>query len=523
MAERDACKFTAPLNGDTDTAAKGGDLVAERLPAFITFVGASVHAVDTVSTIYLTDDMTSISNLSITTAYSPDFSVTSLVPDAVSKDSIQECNASLTGSYIQRWLKYKSDEKAYLYLPVIIYDLILILLGTLGNIIVIYIYKAKYKRQTSNYYIITLAIFDLLTSTVVIPIDIYDLRSHYSFFSETACKIFRYFENMSTYGSAIVLIEIAFDRYKKICHPLTPDTFQKTKILCITAGCLAVVLASPAVIIFGIAHRTIPEHNFCGFDCSVSGKYKRTRIPMIFYSVLILIFIVSFTTMLFLYIRIWLAIRSRRRNSIGESYRQSDSSQRQSINGGKNIVKQRPSKAISNGSSGDDSVFLHNEGKGGIQASISSRRVTFTSLSSASKKAAISKTTKIFVAVSIAYILSYLPGVIVMSIRSILNGIETRSSSAIQIFLKLFARSHFISSAINPVIYSVLNVNFRAQCIKTFQSMSRAMSARDDQRKGSFRMSRRQKISRSDSHKSDKTKEYEMEQLKAEMDDREHR
>ena len=430
------------------------------------------------------------------------------------------CNTSISGYYVDRWLDFRSDEKAYLYLPVIIYLLVLILIGVIGNIIVIYIYALKYKRQPSNYFIITMAAFDLLAAAIVMPLDIYDLRFHYTFYNDVACKVFRYGYNFTTYGSAIVLVEIAYDRYMKICQPLRTETYRRTKIMCWCAFVLALLLGSPATLLFGITFRVIPNQDFCGYDCSIAHKYKGGKFQSVFYSMLILLFLLTFGLFLYFYVRIWLAIRARNNSVIGETSRTYSASDRRNSGGG-SIVKNRK-RLPSNQVSDDDSVFLHNKGDA-IALTKMNGRLKLSSVSSSLKSAAkVSRTTKIFVVVTVAFVLSYLPAVVVMVIRSFIDDVEVDSSSVVQVFLKLFARTHFINNAINPIIYSFLNVNFRVQCAKTLRGFSRGCNAKmtRDTRRSFGSGSRKMKVSKTDSNKSVKTKEYEIEHLKEEMGSR---
>ena len=57
MAEGDVGELTAPLCCDTNSAANREDVVAEPLPARVTSGGTLVAAVNGVSAIYLTDDV----------------------------------------------------------------------------------------------------------------------------------------------------------------------------------------------------------------------------------------------------------------------------------------------------------------------------------------------------------------------------------------------------------------------------------------------------------------------------------
>lgn len=70
-----------------------------------------------------------------------------------------------------------NDLEAQKYLLVIIFVALLMIVGTPGNILVLYIYRGRFKRvSTSNYFIEALAIFDLIACVIAMPTEVYDLR-----------------------------------------------------------------------------------------------------------------------------------------------------------------------------------------------------------------------------------------------------------------------------------------------------------------------------------------------------------
>lgn len=408
-------------------------------------------------------------------------------------------------------LESLSDDKALLFLPVILFIAFLMVTGVIGNAIVIYVYCWKYKSRTSNYFIVAMAIFDLLSSLICMPIDIYDVRFHYTFYSLVACKLFRYSQNVTTFGSVIVLIEIAFDRYFKICRPLKIVTTFNTKVLCVVAGILAAIVSVPALILFGITRDTTPVKGLLGYDCSVAEEYKDSMFRSIFYKYFLpLAFIVSFLLLAGLYFRIWYEIRRRKELIIGEKPKSTDHASDEQ--GGRYIVKR--SRNCSSVSDDDSSVFINNKQSFKRSMSNTSRMSRLNSISEAIARVKVSRTTKIFIAVTVAFVLSYLPTMVVQVYMSRQKNANSSPSAAEQLILKLFARSNYINNVINPVIYSFLNVNFRTHCQRLFTSIVGSCKGAFQRRKVSMRGSFK-KVSRSESNKSNPTKEYEMDNLKS--------
>ncbi|XP_069101338.1 growth hormone secretagogue receptor type 1-like [Argopecten irradians] len=410
-------------------------------------------------------------------------------------------------------LEKLNDEKALLYLPVIIFVGFLMIVGIIGNMLVIYVYSFKYKSRSSNHFIVSMASFDLLSSLICMPIDIYDVRFHYTFYSVVACKLFRYSQNVTTFGSVIILIEIAFDRYVKICRPLRIVSALKIKIMCAIAGILATILSVPALILFGITRAPTHVTGLFGHDCSVSEEYKDSMFRDIFYKYFIpLLFGVSFMLLAGFYIRIWYEIRRRKDIIIGEKPGSTSQPSNEHPVGGQYIVK-RP-RYLSSASDDESSVFTNNKRSFKRSLSTSSRKSRLGSISEALSQVKVSRTTKIFIAVTAAFVLSYLPTMVVQVLVSRQKGSTDTLSEEKQLILKLFARSYYINNVINPVIYSFLNVNFRTHCSKLITSTIASCKGSFHRRTSSFRGSfRKVNGSRSDS-KSNPTHDFEMNQLK---------
>ncbi|XP_063433038.1 growth hormone secretagogue receptor type 1-like [Mytilus trossulus] len=407
-----------------------------------------------------------------------------------------------TQDWIYPQLSLLSQRKAVLYLPVIIFLFLLMLFGCFGNSLVLYIYCFRSKKRSANNFIIAMALFDFITSVVVMPIDIYDLLYHYSFYSNIACKIFRAVESATTYASAVILIQIAFDRYFKICKPLHFGNRTRTKCMSISAGMLALILCSPAVVLFGTRREQI-SGNLCGFDCSVDQKYKGSTFQTIYYLILGLVFIITFVILSALYFLIWLAIKRRKGVTIGENPRQS-------------VTQNGRKRMLSSVSDDDSSSVVQNHKLFRRTMSSLSTKSKLSNLSERLSNIKASRTTKIFIAVTIAFVLSYLPSVGVMICRSVNKKIEKDSSEFVQVLLKLFSRCHYLNNAANPIIYSFLNKHFRDEITKLTKSIGFCCKHRFRPRSlsTSSGSSRKGRSSRSNSYKSERTHEYELEHLK---------
>lgn len=83
----------------------------------------------------------------------------------------------------------------------------------------------------------------------------------------------------------------------------------------------------------------------------------------------------------------------------------------------------------------------------------------------------VGKTTTVLFAVTLAYILSFLPYLVVMILRSTIKDFEGRLSPVGEVAYKFCVKSFFINNAINPLIYSFLNAGFRKDARQTLKKM----------------------------------------------------
>ena len=79
------------------------------------------------------------------------------------------------------------------------------------------------------------------------------------------------------------------------------------------------------------------------------------------------------------------------------------------------------------------------------------------------------RTTKIFIAVTIAFVLCFLPSIVVNLLQGLVKSVAMTKSETAKVIMKFLARVHFVNHAINPLIYSYLNINFRVQCGKAYK------------------------------------------------------
>jgi cholecystokinin A receptor/hypocretin (orexin) receptor 2 len=202
---------------------------------------------------------------------------------------------------------------------------------------------------------------------------------------------------------------------------------------------MALNLAVPAAVLFGIKREPI-YGTLCGFDCSIDEQYKDSTFRKLYYIILGLVFLMTFTLLSTLYFLIWFAIKRRK--------------------GLENL-----SERLDNFDFVDEFEIVLRNSLWLFIVEDESSSLTLDNI------LLLFFWFPIFIAVTVAFVVSYLPSVGVLIIKSVNKTIATESSAFVQVLLKLLSRCHYLNNAINPIIYSFLNKHFRIEYTKLTQSI----------------------------------------------------
>ena len=148
-------------------------------------------------------------------------------------------------------LEQINSEVASLMTPVIVYLGVLVFFGVLGNIFVCYYYGQQTRRSSHVVFICTIALFDLVSCAVSMPIEIVDMKFYYTFTNGHLCKFLRFVNHVAAIGSALTLIAISVDRFRRICRPLKKQlNLLKCKLLCALSFLLGLIYSWPASVVY---------------------------------------------------------------------------------------------------------------------------------------------------------------------------------------------------------------------------------------------------------------------------------
>ncbi|OWF46442.1 neuromedin-U receptor 1-like [Mizuhopecten yessoensis] len=388
-------------------------------------------------------------------------------------------------------LEEANKEKVLVLLPVIITVFVIMILGTLGNSLVCYVYYFRMRKTPSHYFVLFLAVLDLVSCCIGMPAELGDLFLPNQFNSPFACKFLRFVLSFTIISSCITLICVAFDRYYKVCKPLKGFPIRKVQILCGVAIAIGALLSWPALAIFGIKTVETTHPGLYGTECSTSDDMGGTVFPLIYYVTLITAFVVTFAIFTTLYVRIGMEINRRKNNPIGErgppvsretlrrrelttsilSDEESTSAEpcsdeettrdlranRSSFSHLRDYIVHHFRSDVNNDLKSSDHQIDSN-----ITSAIPERRKKKSMYRSV-------RTTYIFLAVFIAFLISFLPYLIVNILKHTKTVLHEFNSDTEEVVYNLCVRSFFISNFINPIIYSLLNKKFQKECKTLFK------------------------------------------------------
>nr|BDP38645.1 fluorescent sensor for neuropeptide Y [synthetic construct] len=126
----------------------------------------------------------------------------------------------------------------------------IILFGVTGNSLVVYVvYKFRNLRTVTNFFIINLAVADLLVNTLCLPFTlIYTLYDEWMF-GQVLCYLLPFAQGMTVQVSTITLNIIALDRHRSIVHHMeTKMSKDMCAMVIVFSWVISALLASPLAI-----------------------------------------------------------------------------------------------------------------------------------------------------------------------------------------------------------------------------------------------------------------------------------
>ena len=385
-------------------------------------------------------------------------------------------NFSLTDttvmSYSNKTLQEYNDEEANRRLIPVIYLGLLMLIGIPGNLIVLIVYPSRFPRSTHRMFITGLAVADILVCVVTLPFEITEMRFQYTFYNSWCCKFFRACNNLFALSSIFILMGLSGDRYRRVCTPLKVQmTSRHATIYIIFCVVLAVIFSWPNFFISGIRLVNL-GNNVTGYDCSLSDQFAKTKYPTLYGGTLFLVFIICMISLIVLYSLIGRQILKHfqfRRKFSRSSTSKSTSSTPVSNDSQKLMPTNKAEQEYNN------EVFIDNKPKETQEmltrkSHRKSSKHHSTKNQSVKEDAASKKLTKIAFAISLAFILSYLPHLTLSLLTALKGKFLFPPGPVVSAVLPILTRSFAINNVVNPIIYGLMDKRFGDNCKLMFKN-----------------------------------------------------
>ncbi|XP_061183163.1 cholecystokinin receptor type A-like [Saccostrea echinata] len=196
-----------------------------------------------------------------------------------------------------------NDEAVETLIPAVVFIVILMIIGIIGNPAIVYFYGFKLRPTPSYMFIVALAVFDFVGCAVSMPLELVDLIRFYTFESAVTCKLLRFVNYLMAISSGSILIAIAVDRYRKICKPFESQiTIKMAKIIipCILFG--SVCVSWPSFVFYTVVQVNLTEvAGAVGQDCTTRRDDSYKLYITLYNGILFLVFIIAITSLIVLY------------------------------------------------------------------------------------------------------------------------------------------------------------------------------------------------------------------------------
>lgn len=207
-------------------------------------------------------------------------SINSTVPNAT---SLEETSTNSTMSPVlmeemgRRMLDKIQEGVTLNLMPLIVFLAIIAVMSLLGNSMVLLVFSKRARRSTNEIFLMAIAVYDLLAGVVTIPVYIYGLLNAVKYDIPILCKFGFFINNFTCWTPAVILVSLAFIRYRQISKPPGYHTSPRTAMIIIIVISLAcALLLSPYFKITGINYRPTGMPGVFVKNCYIDDDYVGT-------------------------------------------------------------------------------------------------------------------------------------------------------------------------------------------------------------------------------------------------------
>ena len=176
--------------------------------------------------------------------------------------------------------------------------------GIVGNAGVIYVYGFRLKKTNLQHFITLLAVFDIICCLVAFPLKMVELWLPVMYPSGILCKVQNSIICFTCVASALTLLIISVDRYKKVCRPMQSQmTLRHAKILFLVISIVSLAFAVTAALIYDRQCQSLTDsEDLVGYICVMNFNSVVTQG---YFLALFVILVTVLGSMLVLYCLVW--------------------------------------------------------------------------------------------------------------------------------------------------------------------------------------------------------------------------
>ena len=345
-------------------------------------------------------------------------------------------------------LQELNDALVTLHYPAIVFLCILIIVGVIGNVLVLCVYS-KYPPSFFRVFILWLAAIDLIASLVGTPLLVISMHVPYMFPSAQICQSFRFFHEFLVVSSVFIFLFISIERHRAICtiERVEMNRCRVHTMCCVSCG-IGIAVAIPAIFVYGNSTVDTGVNNITGYECFIDDKFGDDFLPKSYFIAQLLVWLVSWFIMVVLYIRIGRRLQWHQKFTRSMSFRH---------------PKYRPLSRLSR-------ADVNN---GDLNASVESREKLAVSQQGETNKVDrfTREITEMLFIVTVVFVLSFLPHLVLIVLNSLDHNFSRDMTPARVVVYNLFLRSFVVNNAANPVIYMKCQLDFRKDCVKLLKSV----------------------------------------------------
>lgn len=356
-------------------------------------------------------------------------------------------------------------------LPSIVYTAILMTLGLPGNLAVIFVYLFKMDKTPSRRFFIALAVCDFVNCVFGMPVELALLSNFYTFDYPMLCRISRFTNYFLNNTSSCLHISIAFDRYRRVKYPLRPAmTVHCFQLIYVAGVTFSFVSALPALFIYGTKSNAydIPGRNgtyLLTRTCHVDDHADKT-LRLSFSLYLLIATVLTFFLLMTVYGLITKVLLDRR-SFLGEAHPKMKSFHSIQLR----MHRKRGSEPFVH-------FYKKRSSEPCVQANVEVmepfRDRTHSDMSGIvihGIKIRVGRTTFILFVVTLVFVLSFIPHLIIVNMRYTKKDAFTDLSPVGWQVFHVALRSYLLNSAVNPIIYCFLNSDFRTKVLSAMKDV----------------------------------------------------